>query len=138
MLSCAPFDAAAWKVPALALENSGDCVYESLVCVEYLDECFSRPPIMPATPVRPIMPACHCVAVPRQRRTRSAFTAAVALQALRARARVWLVHLSERVIPHFYKILMLKADERQAAVRDYIEGVRVWAGVRLLCQPCRV
>ena len=120
-----------WKVPAL--ESSGDCVYESLVCVEYIDECFSRPPIMPATPVRPIMPLRRCDAPTED----SVGLYSRALQALRARARVWLVHLSERVIPQFYKILMLKADERQAAVRDYTEGVRVWAGVRLLsrCQP---
>ena len=30
----------------------------------------------PRLPSVPFMPACHCVAVPRQRRTRSAFTAA--------------------------------------------------------------
>lgn len=79
-----------------AIDNAGELVCESVVCVEYIDEAFSGPAVLPAT------------------------------AGMRAKARMWTVHLNERVIPHFYKALMLPLDQRQTAIQAFIDGTRTW------------
>merc|ERR1719374_252224 len=84
-------------VPGIACTREGevDRIYESVVCAEYVSEAFPGTPLMPTKP------------------------------ADRAKARIWIAYMNEKVIPHFYKMLMLKGpDEREEHRRLFVDG---WA-----------
>mmetsp|Transcript_18792 Transcript_18792/g.52365 ORF Transcript_18792/g.52365 Transcript_18792/m.52365 type:complete len:197 (+) Transcript_18792:495-1085(+) len=79
-----------------ALDHNGGSVHESLVCVEYVDDAFlDGPALLPKEPL------------------------------LRAKARVVAAHCNDRVIPHYYKMLMQESAEGQEEAKDnLLEGLR--------------
>jgi len=92
-------------VPGIACTREGevDRIYESVVCAEYVSEAFPGTPLMPTKP------------------------------ADRAKARIWIAYMNEKVIPHFYKMLMLKGpDEREEHRRLFVDG---WAPFAEAMQP---
>ncbi|CAE8613370.1 unnamed protein product [Polarella glacialis] len=75
-------------------------VFESMVCVEYLDELLPGPSLMPP------------IAAPEQR----------------ALVRAWCAWANEKIIPHFYRLLMRQsAEEREAEKRQLLDGLRCFA-----------
>mmetsp|Transcript_29877 Transcript_29877/g.54414 ORF Transcript_29877/g.54414 Transcript_29877/m.54414 type:complete len:287 (+) Transcript_29877:57-917(+) len=76
-----------------------DRIYESLVCVDYVEEAFpDGNPLYPKDP------------------------------AVRARMRVWMTYVGEKVIPHFYRMLMKEtAEERQQEIQNLLDGLKGFA-----------
>ncbi|XP_031548536.1 glutathione S-transferase U25-like [Actinia tenebrosa] len=76
--------------------HDGNTVYESSVCIEYIDEAFSSDvSLLPKDPYQ------------------------------RAYARIWGDFLSKNVIPHFYAILLKQTEEEQNRAKEqYLDGIR--------------
>jgi len=79
-------------------ESAQYSVWESAVCMEYIDEAYEGSPLMPSDPAQ------------------------------RAHVRAWCLHANERVIPHFYKMLLSPAGSggREKAYEDFLAGLRTW------------
>eukprot|EP00283_Hemiselmis_rufescens_P009784 CAMPEP_0173422678 /NCGR_PEP_ID=MMETSP1357-20121228/3293_1 /TAXON_ID=77926 /ORGANISM="Hemiselmis rufescens, Strain PCC563" /LENGTH=331 /DNA_ID=CAMNT_0014385723 /DNA_START=27 /DNA_END=1020 /DNA_ORIENTATION=+ len=84
-------------VPALADTSSGgeNVVNDSLVCCEYLADLYPQAGLMPPSP------------------------------ADRAKVRMFWEHCASQVIPHFYKMLMFKGDQREQARLDFLSGMSI-------------
>mmetsp|Transcript_2249 Transcript_2249/g.5005 ORF Transcript_2249/g.5005 Transcript_2249/m.5005 type:complete len:293 (+) Transcript_2249:58-936(+) len=82
-------------VPALADRSGGgeNVVNDSLVCCEYLADLCPQSGLMPPSPVD------------------------------RAKVRMFWEHCASQVIPHFYKMLMFKSDQREQAKQDLLAGL---------------
>ncbi|CAE7723884.1 PARC [Symbiodinium pilosum] len=75
-------------------------VHESMVCVEYVDEALPGPSLMPS----------------------------LSRPEARARVRIWCAYVGEKIIPHFYRLLMRETgDERQAEKKNLLDGLLVFA-----------
>ncbi|CAE7152955.1 PARC [Symbiodinium necroappetens] len=71
-------------------------IYESMVCVEYVEEALDGPSLMPL-------------------RSRPE---------ARAKVRIWCAYIGEKIIPHFYRLLMREtADEREAEKKSLLDGL---------------
>lgn len=93
------FIAASPKGLVPAIQRGEDRIYESLVCVEYVDEAFPEgPSLLPADPAK------------------------------RARARIWASFVSESINPHFYRMLMKPSnEEREDEKKKLVENLVVFA-----------
>lgn len=76
--------------------HEGSTIYESSVCIEYIDEAFNTDiSLMPKDPAK------------------------------RAYARIWGDFLGKRVIPHFYAMLLKQEkDEQDEAKEKYLQGLK--------------
>jgi len=81
------------KVPVIKHEQN--CIWESAIINEYLDEAFPEPPLMPKTAGE------------------------------RAFARIWIDFANTKLVPTFYKILLEQDPEKQVKWKDkYIEHLQ--------------
>eukprot|EP00045_Choanoeca_perplexa_P011790 m.126219 g.126219 ORF g.126219 m.126219 type:complete len:242 (-) comp15768_c0_seq8:325-1050(-) len=82
-----------------AIRHNGTTVCESLVTVEYIDEALKTGhALLPDSPAE------------------------------RSRVRVWTAHANERIIPHFYKLLMHSTSEERAADKNnLLKGLQQYA-----------
>ncbi|KAK3705150.1 hypothetical protein QZH41_003749 [Actinostola sp. cb2023] len=76
--------------------HGGDRIYESAICIEYIDEAFKTDvSLLPKDPFK------------------------------RAYARIWGAFLTTKVIPHFYAILLKQTKEEQEEAKDkFLEGLK--------------
>ena len=70
-----------------ALDDGGVGVADSMVCLEYLEEVYSDQPLLPGPPSG------------------------------RARLRFWAVYANEKIIPHYYRLLMSQDTEGRERAR---------------------
>ena len=78
-----------------AIEHGDGTVHESMVCVEYIDEALPGPPLLLESPLG------------------------------KAKARLIAIHCTEKVIPHYYKMLMGTTAEAQETAKELLlEGLR--------------
>ena len=81
-----------------ALEDGGVGVADSMVCLEYLEEVYRDRPLLPGAPGE------------------------------RARLRFWAVYANEKIIPHYYRLLMSQDTEgRERARAGLVDGLTEFA-----------
>lgn len=101
-------------VPAIC--NEGEKIHESLVVAEYIDESYETKSeyvfesifnfIFPNTFGNRLMPV-----EPLKR----------------AQVRIWMAHIGEKIVPHFYKMLMLQDEVgQQQAKDDLLNGLKAF------------
>jgi len=77
------------KIPAL--DNNGEHVKDSLIALEYINEAFTGPPLLPTAP------------------------------RLRARVRLWARHVESQVVPHYERLLAMQDAEGRAQARSSLQ-----------------
>lgn len=88
-------------VPAIEWNRDGkvERVHDSMVVVDYIDEAIEGPSLLP-----------------------------VGDPAARAHVQTWCKHVDEKIVPHFYRMLMKPgADEREEEKRLLIQGLEAFA-----------
>ncbi|EDO48375.1 predicted protein [Nematostella vectensis] len=78
--------------------HNGNAVYESSICIEFIDEAFSTPvTILPKDPYK------------------------------RAHGRMWGDFVSKKLVPHFYTMLLKQdKEDQEEAKTKYLEGLRTF------------
>ena len=80
------------------IEDQGNIIYESAICVEYIDEMWESPSgkdLMPKDP------------------------------AGKAKARIWIDFMGKKIIPNYYA--MMKEEKREEAKKNLLEGLKTFS-----------